>query len=110
MITIELNEAAQVIEFLEDGTVVTCLSYGEATRRGFRCEVNYEMVEQDGGRAYVDTAPKPDVGALAAAREEALVTLDSGRRVLVPCISVSAGGAPLLDILLPYDYPEEPTE
>jgi hypothetical protein len=100
MITSRVNTDAQVIEFVEGGEIVSVLTYGEATRCGFRCDAG--VVFRDGN--YVSTSV-PDVSSMTAERDQMQVTLKATKKkVLVPSLVVKVDGTLLIEIMLPHDF------
>jgi hypothetical protein len=106
MIEIQVNEPSQTLDLLEGGEVLSCLSYAEATRGGFRCVVEFQYVEVGGEFTQKNVSPTPDVSLLTATRSEMSVTKRDGTVIQVPSVVVSKSGKRIAEVMLPFELDE----
>ena len=104
MISIQVNEVSQNLDFSESGGLLCSLSYAEATRNGIRCLVDYIFVDgPDGEVTQKNQAPSPDISKLSAEHSKMDVTTRDGRTSPVPCVQLLKSGKKILDIMLPFE-------
>lgn len=103
MISIQVNEVSQSLDFSESGELLCSLSYAEATRNGVRCLVDYIFVEGPDGVTQKNQAPPPDISSLQAEHSKMGVTTRDGGAFQVPCVQLLRSGKKVLDIMLPFE-------
>lgn len=102
MISIQVNEISQNLDFFESGELLCSLSYAEATRNGVRCLVDYIFVDGPDGVTQKNQAPSPDISKLHAEHSKMGITTRDGA-LDVPCVQLLKSGKKVLDIMLPFE-------